>query len=73
MKCQEELDEMFTEMVLFMYRYLEHFCEILMVDGKAIQSYAIKLSKDPKSGCRGEWDADWRKKQYTANGPMERP
>ena len=51
--CQEELDEMFEEMVLFMYDNLEDFGEILMVDGKAIQSYATKTSKNAKSGCRG--------------------
>lgn len=66
--CQTELNEMFTEMVLFMYGNLEHFGEVLMVDGKAIQSYGIKLSKNRKSGCRGERDADWCKKQYTASG-----
>lgn len=67
--CQKELDEMFTEMTLFMYDNLEDFGEILMVDGKAIQSYATKTSRNPKSGCRGERDADWCKKEYTASGP----
>lgn len=66
--CQKELDEMFTELVLYMYEHLEHFGEILMVDGKAIQSYDGKPSKNKKSGCRGEYDADWCKKQYSASG-----
>lgn len=66
--CQKELDEMFTELVLYMYEHLEHFGEILMVDGKAIQSYGGKPSKNKKSGCRGEHDADWCRKQYSASG-----
>lgn len=69
MECQKELDEMFTGMVLFMYGRLEHFGETLMVDGKAIQSFGTKLSTNPKSGRRGEHDADWCKKQYTVSGP----
>lgn len=67
--CQEELNEMFTELVLYMYQNLEHFGEILMVDGKAVQSYGTKNSKNKKSGGRGEHDADWCKKQYSASGP----
>ena len=66
--CQEELNEMFTELVLYMYQNLEHFGEILMVDGKAIQSFGTKTSKNGKSGGRGEHDADWCKKQYSASG-----
>ncbi len=69
MECRKELEEMFTGMVLFMYDRLEHFGEILMVDGKAIQSFGTKLSTNPKSGRRGEHDADWCKKQYTVSGP----
>lgn len=68
-QCQEELNEMFTEIVLYMYENLEHFGEILMVDGKAIQSYGTKISKNKKSGERGEHDADWCRKQYSASGP----
>lgn len=67
--CQKELDEMFTELVLYMYENLEHFGEILMVDGKAIQSYGRKPGRGRKSGRRGEHDADWCKKQYSASGP----
>jgi len=68
MECQEELNGMFAEMVTFMYGHLEHFGEILMVDGKAIQSFATKTSTSPKSGRRGEHDADWCKKEYTCSG-----
>lgn len=32
-KCQKELDAMFTGLVQYMYDNLEHFGEILMVDG----------------------------------------
>lgn len=60
---------MFTELVLYMYQNLEHFGEILMVDEKAVQSHGTKNSKNKKSGGRGEHDADWCKKQYSASGP----
>lgn len=53
MTCQEELNEMFTELLLYMYQNLEHFGEILMVDGKAVQSHGTKNSKNKKSGGRG--------------------
>ncbi len=69
MSCQEELNEMFTGLVLYMYENLEHFGETLMVDGKAIQSFGTKTSRNKKSGCRGEHDADWCQKQYSASGP----
>ena len=68
MSCQEELNEMFTGLVLYMYENLEHFGETLMVDGKAIQSFGTKTSRNRKSGCRGEHDADWCQKQYSASG-----
>ena len=69
LECQDELNEIFTDLVLYMYENLEDFGEILMVDGKAIQSYGQKPSKNKKSGARGEHDADWCKKQYSASGP----
>jgi len=53
MQCQDELDTMFGELVKFMYANLEHFGEILMADGKAIQSYAARQSKNKKAGERG--------------------
>lgn len=67
-KCQKELDKMFDTMVEFMYGHLEGFGERLMADGKAIQSYAAKLSKSRKSGRRGEHDANWCQKTYTSSG-----
>ena len=66
MSCQKELNEMFTSLVEYMYANLEHFGEILMVDGKAIQSFATKITKKANSGGRGEHDADWCKKTYTS-------
>ncbi len=68
MSCQKELDEMFIELVMYMYENLDHFGEILMVDGKAIQSFGTKTSRNRKSGYCGEHDADWCKKQYSASG-----
>ena len=67
-QCQEELDEMFEQLVLYMYENLEHFGEILMADGKAIDSFATQQTKNKTSGERGERDADWCKKQYSASG-----
>ena len=66
--CQKELDEMFWGMVVYLYENLEDFGEILMVDGKAIQSFGTKASWNKKSGKRGEHDADWCQKQYSAGG-----
>ncbi|MDE6233239.1 MAG: hypothetical protein K2M60_07840 [Lachnospiraceae bacterium] len=60
---------MCIELVLYMYQNLEHLGEILMADGKAIQSFGTKNSKNRKSGKRGEHDADWCKKQYSASIP----
>ena len=68
-RCQRELDEMFAGLVQYMYDNLEGFGDILMVDGKAIQSFGTKISKNRKSGERGEHDADWCRKQYSTNGP----
>lgn len=61
--CQEELDEMFTELIMHMYKNPDHFGEILMVNGKAIQSFGTKTSRNGKSGCRGEHDAYWHRFQ----------
>lgn len=67
-ECDKELSSMFKELVRFMYEHLEHFGENLMIDGKAIQSYATRISKNEKSGERGEHDADWCRKTYTVTG-----
>lgn len=69
MECQDLLNKMFEDMVQYMYEHLEHFGEMLVADGKAIDSFGTKISKNKKSGQRGERDADWCKKQYTCNGP----
>ena len=58
MECKTELKKMFEILVRYMYDHLEGFGEDLMVDGKAIQSFATKLSDNCKSGNRGEHDAD---------------
>ena len=68
MECKTELKTMFEILVQYMYDHLEGFGEDLMVDGKAIQSFATKLSDNCKSGNRGEHDADWCKKTYTVSG-----
>ena len=67
-KCREELREMFDCLVGYMYENLPDFGDILMVDGKAVQSFATKPSKKA-SGHKGERDADWCRKTYTVTTP----
>jgi hypothetical protein len=67
--CQKEIKEAFEELTKYMYENLETFGETLMIDGKAIQSYATKNSNNKKAGNRGEKDADWAKKEYTTYDP----
>ena len=55
---------MFDILVKYMYENLKGFGETIAADGKAIQSYATKIS-EKNSGNRGEKDADWCKKEYT--------
>lgn len=58
-KCQDELNQIFQELVDYMYTHLDGFGSILMTDGKAIQSFGTKVSKNDKSGERGEHDATY--------------
>lgn len=67
-ECQAELRVMFDSLVEYMYENLADFGEILAADGKAVQSYATKLS-NKNSGNRGEKDADWCRKTYTTTKP----
>ncbi len=67
-ECQTELREMFDSLVEYMYENLADFGEILAADGKAVQSYAAKLSNKNSGNC-GEKDADWCRKTYTATTP----
>ena len=56
-ECEQELREMFDTLVKYMYENLNGFGEIMAADGKAIQSYAGRISKK-NSGNKGERDAD---------------
>ena len=67
-ECEQELREMFDTLVKYMYENLNGFGEIMAADGKAIQSYARRISKK-KSGNKGERDADWCMKEYTITKP----
>ena len=67
-ECEHELREMFDTLVKYMYENLNGFGEIMAADGKAIQSYARRISKK-KSGNKGERDADWCMKEYTITKP----
>lgn len=67
MSCQNGLNEIFTGTV-YMYENLLDFGDILMADGKALQSRGTEISKNKKSGaCWGHY-ADWCKKQYGISG-----
>ena len=57
-ECQQELREMFDLLIKYMYENLDDFGTILAADGKAIQSFAAKITKN-KSGNRGERDATY--------------
>ena len=67
-ECEQELREMFDTLVKDMYENLNGFGEIMAADGKAIQSYARRIS-NKKSGNKGERDADWCMKEYTITKP----
>ena len=44
-ECEQELREMFDTLVKYMYENLNGFGEIMAADGKAIQSYAGRISR----------------------------
>lgn len=67
-ECEDELREMFDTLVKYMYENLNGFGEIIAADGKAIQSYARRIS-EKNSGNRGERDANWCQKNYTTTKP----
>ena len=66
-QCKEEIREVFDELVEYMYENLEHFGEILAMDGKAIQSYASNYSKKTEPDGRRDKEADWCRKEYTSS------
>ncbi len=68
MECKTELKAMFELLVQYMYDNLEDFGADLMADGKAIQSFATRLSDKSERDHRGEHDADWCKKTYSVSG-----
>lgn len=68
-KCREEWMGIFDSLVEYMYDNLDGFGNILAADGKAIQSFATKISSNKKSGARGEKDADWSQKTYSSTKP----
>lgn len=67
-ECEDELREMFDTLVKYMYENLNGFGEIIAADGKAIQSYARRISEKNR-GNRGEMDANWCQKNYTTTKP----
>lgn len=67
-ECEDELREMFDTLVKYMYENLNGFGEIIAADGKAIKSYARRISEKNR-GNRGEMDANWCQKNYTTTKP----
>lgn len=67
-ECEDELREMFDTLVKYMYENLNGFGEIIAADGKAIQSYARRITEKNR-GNRGETDANWCQKNYTTTKP----
>ena len=67
-ECEQELREIFDTLVKYMYENLNGFGEIIAADGKAVQSYARRISKKNRDN-RGERDADWCRKEYTITKP----
>lgn len=63
--CQKELDEIFKELVDYMYKNLEDFGKMLALDGKAVQSYSTNYSKEEKKDARRDLEANWGVKKYT--------
>ena len=61
--CKDLLKGIFEKLVQYMYDNLDGFGTFLMIDGKAIQSFARKPAT--QDGRRGEHDADWCRKTYT--------
>ncbi|MGB4660945.1 MAG: transposase [Mobilitalea sp.] len=64
-KCQNELNEIFQNLVKYMYENLEDFGELLALDGKAVQSYARNYSDKKEEDGRRDTDANWGTKKYT--------
>ncbi len=67
-ECRGELREVFDGLVSYMYENLPDFGDILMADGKAVQSFATKPSRKA-GGHKGEHDADRCRKTYTTTTP----
>jgi len=63
-KYQEELDEIFTSDVEWLYENLDGFGKDCAYDGKIINSYAKRDNKNKKEGARAEHDASWICKTY---------
>ena len=63
---QEQIDQMFTDLVMKISETLPSFGETLAGDGKYLDSYAKRpaTSPNPQAGDRAETDAAWSGKEY---------
>jgi len=63
---QEEIDRLFTELVIKLSELLPSFGELQAGDGKFLDSYAKRPLKksNPNAGDRAEHDATWAVKEY---------
>ena len=62
-ECQQELREMFYLLIKYMYENLDDFGTILAADGKAIQSFANKISKNSYTNNRYTKSLERRRNQ----------
>ena len=62
--CKQEIEEIFEELVKFMYENLEEFGEDCAVDGKFLDTYANKNSSNTCKDNRAEHDATNSCKTY---------
>ena len=62
--CKTEIEEIFEELVKFMYENLEGFGEDCAIDGKYLDTYANKFYKNKSNDNRGEHEATNSCKTY---------
>lgn len=61
---QKLIDEIFENLVSYMYEKISGFGEIIAGDGKIIQSFANKNSSKVKTDKRSETEGMWTQKKY---------
>lgn len=62
--CKEEIEEIFEELVKFMYENLQDFGENCAIDGKVIDTYAKPYEKEECKDNRADHEASHSCKTY---------